>query len=96
MTSVACDASDVRIGRITASGVQRRAVDCADYFVASEETIPGDGFRYAYILKQFSTQNYDPLSFAKLMVSAYNTEYAGTSNYTFIESTYGRHADQHA
>jgi hypothetical protein len=55
---------------------------CADYLVASEETIPGDGFQYAYILNQFATQKPDSLSFAKLMVSAYNQEYAGTSDYT--------------
>jgi Clostripain family len=55
---------------------------CADYLVASEETIPGDGYQYAYILSQFATQNPDPLSFAKLMVSTYNQEYAGTTDYT--------------
>jgi len=55
---------------------------CADYFVASEETIPGDGYQYAYILKQFATNNPDPLSFAKLIVSAYKQEYTGTPDYT--------------
>jgi hypothetical protein len=55
---------------------------CADYMVASEETIPGNGYQYAYILNQFATQNFDPLSFARLMVSAYNQEYTGTTNYT--------------
>lgn len=55
---------------------------CADYFVASEETIPGDGYQYAYLLQQFTTKNLDPLSFAKLIVSAYKQEYAGTTDYT--------------
>lgn len=57
-------------------------VPCADYMVASEETIPADGYEYAYVLRQFATKNFDPLSFAKLMVSAYKQEYAGTSDYT--------------
>lgn len=55
---------------------------CADYMVASEETIPGNGYQYAYLLSQFMSRNLDPLSFAKLMVSSYNQEYAGTLDYT--------------
>jgi hypothetical protein len=55
---------------------------CADYLVASEETIPGDGYQYAYVLNQFATKNLDSLSFAQLMVSAYNQEYTGTVDYT--------------
>lgn len=55
---------------------------CADYMVASEETIPGDGYQYAYILNQFATKNPDPLSFAQLIVSAYKQEYVGTVDYT--------------
>lgn len=55
---------------------------CANYMVASEETIPGDGYQYAYVLNQFATKNPDPLSFAKLMVSAYKQEYIGTMDYT--------------
>lgn len=55
---------------------------CADYMVASEETIPGNGYQYAYLLNQFITKSLDPLSFAKLMVSSYNQEYAGTRDYT--------------
>lgn len=57
-------------------------VSCADYMVASQETIPGDGFQYAYVLNQFATKNLDSLSFAKLIVSAYQQEYVGTSDYT--------------
>lgn len=55
---------------------------CADYYVASEETIPGAGFQYAYLLSQVSKENMDPLSFARWMIDAYNREYAGTLNYT--------------
>jgi len=55
---------------------------CADYMVASEETIPGDGYQYAYVLNQFATKNLDVLSFAKLIVSAYKQEYVGTPDYT--------------
>lgn len=55
---------------------------CADYMVASQETIPGDGYQYAYILSQCATKAPDPLSFAKLMVRAYNQEYLGSSDYT--------------
>jgi len=55
---------------------------CADYFVASEETIPANGYQYAYLLNSAAKQNIDPLSFAKLMVTAYSQEYIGTSDYT--------------
>jgi hypothetical protein len=55
---------------------------CADYFVASEETIPGNGFQYAFLLNSFAKQSLDALSFAKLIVSSYGQEYAGTLNYT--------------
>lgn len=55
---------------------------CANYMVASEETIPGTGYQYAYLLDQFTTKNLDPLSFAKLMVSSYYREYVGTLDYT--------------
>src|SRR5690606_34053301 len=55
---------------------------CADYFVASEETIPGNGFQYAYLLNKLSLQSLDTLSFVKLMVSSYEKEYLGTLNYT--------------
>jgi len=54
----------------------------ADYFVASEEVIPGDGFQYAYLLNQFKKQSIDPLSFVKQIVSAYQQEYAGQTGYT--------------
>jgi len=55
---------------------------CADYFVASEETIPADGYQYAYLLSSLAQQPMDSLSLAKLMVSAYDREYIGTADYT--------------
>lgn len=55
---------------------------CADYFVASEEVIPGDGFQYAYLLNQFKKQSIDPLTFVKQMISAYQQEYVGQTGYT--------------
>ena len=55
---------------------------CADYMVASEETIPGDGYQYAFILDPFATKTLDPLSFAQLIVRTYKQEYAGTMDYT--------------
>ncbi len=55
---------------------------CAHYFVASQETIPANGYQYNYLLSSIATQNMDPLSFAKKMVQAYSQEYTGTSDYT--------------
>lgn len=55
---------------------------CADYMVASEETIPGDGYQYAYLLKPFLTGTLNSLSFAQQMVKAYKQEYTGTMDYT--------------
>jgi hypothetical protein len=55
---------------------------CADYMVASEEEVPADGYEYAYVLRQCATQNFDSLSFAQLMVRAYQQEYTGESDYT--------------
>lgn len=55
---------------------------CADYLVASEDTILDDGYKYAYILEQFATESFDPFSFVKLIVDVYNPEYVGTSRYT--------------
>lgn len=54
---------------------------CADYMVASEGVIPDDGYRYAYILNQCATKVINPLSFAQLMVRAYNQEHDDTIDY---------------
>jgi len=56
--------------------------DCADYMVASEGIIPGDGYAYSYMLDQLVMQTYDPLSFAQLMVNASQRECAKKSDYT--------------
>lgn len=55
---------------------------CADYMVASEETIPGDGYQYAYLLTPFIKGTLDSLSFAKHMIAAYKQEYTGTWDFT--------------
>jgi hypothetical protein len=55
---------------------------CADYMVASEETIPGDGYQYAYLLTPFVTGTLDSVSFAKYMIDAYRQEYTGTWDFT--------------
>ncbi|HLJ31978.1 MAG TPA: clostripain-related cysteine peptidase [Candidatus Babeliales bacterium] len=55
---------------------------CADYMIASEETIPGDGYEYAYILNQCAAMYLTPLEFAQLIVDAYKEEYAETSAFT--------------
>ncbi len=54
----------------------------ADYLVASQETIPGDGYQYAYLFSPFTNGVLDPLSFAKNMISSYKQEYTGTLDYT--------------
>lgn len=55
---------------------------CADYFVASEETIPKNGFQYMYLLNLLAIQSLDALSLAKLIVNVYDKECSGMSNYT--------------
>ena len=55
---------------------------CADYMVASEETVPGNGYQYASLLNQCLAETTDPLSFAQHMVSTYNQGYVGTTDYT--------------
>ncbi len=55
---------------------------CADYMVASEEAVSGDGYRYAALLADLETNNLDPLFFAQLMVRTYNNDRTKTTNYT--------------
>lgn len=55
---------------------------CADYLVASEDSILDNGYKYAYILEQLATQTFDSLSLAKCMVDAYGDDYVGDSGYT--------------
>ncbi len=57
---------------------------CADYMVASQDDLSDHGYQYAYILNQFATQTFDPLSFAQLMVSVpHQEEYAEIKDYIF-------------
>lgn len=51
-----------------------------DYFVASQETIPGTGFGYNYILDPFKERSLSPKVFAKWLIDAYNKTYSNTLN----------------
>lgn len=55
---------------------------CADYFVASQETIPGDGYEYARVLKKFKKRSMKPKKFARRMVEAYGDEYTYYDEFT--------------
>ncbi len=55
---------------------------CADYFVASQETIPGNGYEYARVLDEFMDHVPTPRELAKSLVSAYYEEYEGTPDFT--------------
>lgn len=46
-----------------------------DYFVASEENIPGYGYQYASVLAPLKAGNPKPVNFAKSMVTAYDNAY---------------------
>ena len=56
--------------------------NCTSYFVASQETIPGDGYEYARILNFFASGIPNPKSLAQSMIAAYQAEYVGTPDYT--------------
>ena len=55
---------------------------CSDFLVASEETIPGDGFDYERVLTPLAQGLVAPRTFAQHIVQAYSATYAGTSDYT--------------
>ena len=55
---------------------------CANYMVASEETIPGDGFQYADLLMPFRTTIMSSFDFARHMIATYKEEYTGSTDYT--------------
>ena len=55
---------------------------CAQYLVASQETVPGDGYQYSTLLQPLRSTVLDPLSFSQWMVTSYNQEYAGSTSYT--------------
>jgi hypothetical protein len=49
--------------------------DYANYMVASQETVPGEGFNYETVLAPFAKGSLDPASFAKWLVSSYDDNY---------------------
>ena len=55
---------------------------CADYFVASQDTIPGDGYEYARVLAPFKDGTMSPRSLARRMVKAYADEYQSQYDFT--------------
>ncbi|OQA34091.1 MAG: Clostripain precursor [Candidatus Dependentiae bacterium ADurb.Bin331] len=54
----------------------------ANYFVASQETIPGAGYNYSFVLSNLAKGLTDSREFAIKIVDAYNKEYKGTDDYT--------------
>jgi hypothetical protein len=55
----------------------------ADYFVASEEVEPGNGYNYIYLLEPFAKRSMTPEQFAQHTVTAYQREYRSiTADYT--------------
>jgi len=74
---ISCDAclmANVEIASAFAS--------CAKYFVASQETIPGDGYAYERVLKKFEYGSLEPEAFARAMVEAYDNTYDAYTDYT--------------
>ncbi len=55
---------------------------CADYCVAAQGTIPGNGYEYARVLSAFERRLLDPRSFARAMVEAYDDTYESDDDYT--------------
>lgn len=56
--------------------------DCANYLVASQETIPGDGYQYSYVLDDLVSGVPTPRDFARSMVLAYDQEYNDPVDFT--------------
>lgn len=56
--------------------------DFANYMVASEETIPGNGYGYDRFLSVVAQGPIDPQQLVQVMVSAYQSEYSRASDYT--------------
>lgn len=54
----------------------------ARYFVASQETIPGNGYDYARVLEKFNYGSMKPEACARAMVEAYDKAYESTDDYT--------------
>lgn len=56
--------------------------DYVNFFVASQETIPGEGFDYAGVLAKFKNGTMTAELFARSMITSYDHEYAGKEDYT--------------
>ncbi len=54
--------------------------DYADYMVASQETIPADGFNYQAVLAPLHNGNVNMRSFAQHIVATYDAEYKPSTN----------------
>lgn len=50
--------------------------DCAQYMIASEETIPGEGWAYDSFLNSFRNTNQSPVDFGKSVIDAYINYYS--------------------
>ncbi|MEW6525364.1 MAG: clostripain-related cysteine peptidase [Spirochaetota bacterium] len=49
--------------------------DCAQYMVASEETIPGFGWAYDYLLQKFYASSQSPVDLGKAIIDGYKESY---------------------
>lgn len=58
----------------------------ADYLVSSQETIPGTGFNYQYMLEPFKDELLSPEAFSKWMIDAYHKNYSSSLNNDFTLS----------
>jgi hypothetical protein len=58
----------------------------ADYFVASEETIPGEGWPYAITLSPFAKRALSAEEFARWMVDAYGQHYKTLTKHFTLSS----------
>jgi hypothetical protein len=54
--------------------------DCAQYMIASEETIPGDGWAYHLFLNSFKNTNQSPVDFGKSVIDTYIDDNSGSDN----------------
>lgn len=59
----------------------------ADFFVASQETIPGEGYGYNRALRIFRKNNPDAETFARHLVTAYGNTYGTDANASYNDYT---------
>ena len=58
----------------------------AHYLVSSQETIPGTGFNYQYLLQPLKDDHLTPEAFSKWMVDAYHKNYSSAMNNNYTLS----------